>query len=89
MAQFTLGLSPEEQRELESRAAFHGMSVRDFILSKALDEPGDGHAAEEDAPARILANPVISRRLAEAMDRKPEDRRTFDSTGDVKRAPGI
>ena len=89
MAQLTLELSPEEQRELESRAALQGMSLRDFILSKALDEPGSEPAAEEDATARILANPVMSRRLAEAMDRKPEDRRTFDSTGDVKRALGI
>ena len=89
MAQLTLELSPEQQRELENRAAFQGMNLRDFILSKALAETGSAPVLEEDATARILANPVMSRRLTEAMDRKPEDRRTFDSTGDVKRALGL
>lgn len=76
----TLDMSAEEHRQLKTLAAFSGMTMKDFILSRAL---------ELDETEYLLKSPANAARLAEAVKSPSAARVGFNSIEELRRALGI
>lgn len=81
----TLDLNTEEHRQIKTLAAFHGQTIKAFILSKL----GLGSAAAGDETSYLFSTPANADHLEKALNGKPENRLKFESIEDVKRALGI
>jgi hypothetical protein len=88
----TLDISSEAHRQLKTLAAFKGMTMKDFILSRALG----AEAAEKKAGSKtegmdetdyLLSNPVNAARLEAALN-SPE-RISFSNEEELRRAIGL
>lgn len=83
----TLDLDTEEHRQIKTLAAFHGQTIKAFILSRlglaSTAPPGT------DETAYLFSTSANAEHLEKALHGKPENRLKFDSIEDVKRALGI
>ena len=87
-----LEVTPDERRQLKTLAAFSGMTMKGFILSKTLGlktsrQTQSGTA--QDETDRIQSSKTMTKRLATAMVEKPSKRRSFNTIAEVRHALGI
>ena len=83
----TLDLDTEEHRQIKTLAAFHGQTIKAFILSKL--GLGSTHASGTDETTYLFSTAANAEHLDKGLNGKPENRLKFDSIEDVKRALGI
>ncbi|MES2706313.1 MAG: hypothetical protein V4726_06860 [Verrucomicrobiota bacterium] len=86
----TLDLDTEIHRKIKTLAAFHGQTVKAFILSRiGLEESDPPQSSPEDETAYLFSTRANAEHLEKGLQGKPENRLKFDSIEDVKRALGI
>ena len=92
----TLELDAKLHRQIKTLAAYHGQTIKGFILEKVgLAEatsdtmPPTRPEAAKDETAYLLSHPVNSAKLKKALKGKAANRVKFDSLQDLKRALGI
>lgn len=87
-----LEVTTEERRQLKTLAAFSGMTMKRFILSKTLGletKPTAKKRAVKDETARIRSSKAMTRRLEAAVAEKSTKRKAFNSLDEVRHALGI
>ena len=93
-----LEVTPEQRRQLKTLAAFSGMTMKSFVLTRTLGEGAStGRRRPASAKSRkpkdgtdlILASGAMTRRLEAAMSEKRSGRKAFNTLEEVRRALGI
>ncbi len=84
----TLDLDTEEHRQIKTLAAFHGQTIKAFILSK-LGLRSTTPASGTDETNYLFSTSANAEHLEKVLNGKPENHLKFDSIEDVKRALGI
>ncbi|MCR9219533.1 MAG: antitoxin [Alphaproteobacteria bacterium] len=64
MPRLSIELSAQEHRQLKARAALSGQSLKEYVLSRALDAPPDAEAISDEEALRLLTR-LLAPRLAE------------------------
>ncbi|MDO8594147.1 MAG: hypothetical protein Q7R93_01360 [bacterium] len=86
----TLDMSVQEHRRLKTLASFHGVTMKDFLLSKVLlQEKPRSRRSRTDETAYLLKSPVNKRRLFESVRRTGKRNKSFGSLRELKHALGI
>ncbi|MEI6535589.1 MAG: hypothetical protein WCN98_09640 [Verrucomicrobiaceae bacterium] len=88
----TLDITSEAHRQLKTLAAFSGMTMKDFILNRALGAKTSakktrGKPDGMDETAYLLGNPTNAARLEAALNSKK--RVSFASEEELRRAIGL
>ena len=96
MERLVLEVTPHQRRQIKSLAAFSGMTMKDYILGKALPPAKAGalikgrtQNVKHDETERLMSSPSMASRLARAMKGSRAKRVSFDSIKEVKHALGI
>ena len=92
----TLELDAKLHRQIKTLAAYHGQTIKGFILERlGLAEapseasPKRSSEAAPDETAYLFSSPANATRLTRALKGKAAKRTKFDSVEDLKRALGI
>ncbi|MDP3996850.1 MAG: hypothetical protein Q8P86_04135 [bacterium] len=88
----TVDMTSEEHRRLKTLAAFHGVTMKDYLLTKALFDKkahGKTKSAKRAETDYLLSNPANKKRLLNAVRRNRTGNRQFASLKDLKNALGI
>lgn len=92
----TLELDAKLHRQIKTLAAFHGQSIKGFILERiglagttSDAAPAARQKAAPDETAYLLGRRSNATRVTRALKGRARDRLKFDSIEDVKRALGI
>lgn len=85
MSRLSIEIEPEEHRQIKTLATFAGLSIKDYILAKALpSKKGAG-----DATQHLLNSPKNAKRLREAVATPASEHRVFETLQDLEDALGI
>ena len=83
MSRLTIEIEPEQHRQIKTLAAFSGVTIKEFMLSKTI---GPQRAALGDATDRLMRSKKIAARLREAIATPDPEHRVFESMEDLKDA---
>jgi uncharacterized protein (DUF1778 family) len=86
MTRLTIEIESEQHRQIKTLATFAGMTIKEFILSKALPP---SNRETEDTTSQLLSSEKNASRLREAVAAKTPEHLVFETTEDLKRALGI
>lgn len=97
----TLEIPDEAHRRIKTLAAFHGMTMKEYVLRKTLEEKDDSSQLLPSSPWRvkpesmdetewIQSNPWLVDRIRSSIEQvKNGQSQTFDSVEEVRNALGI
>lgn len=86
----TLDMTPDEHRRLKTLAAFHGVTMRDFLLSNLFsDEKPARKSVKAGETAYLLRSARNRKRLLESLARGGARRKAFRSVKELKHALGV
>ena len=87
----TLDIPEEAHRQIKTLAAFNGMTMKDFIVNRALrlDEETGDKPGSSDETEYLLSNPANAARLKAALQSNPNSRVGFDSIEELRNALGV
>ena len=83
----TLDIPAEEHRQIKTLAAFNGMTMKDFIVSRALGKKEAVPLVDETE--YLLASPANAARLEATLKSDPADRMVFTSVEELRHALGV
>ena len=83
----TLDISPQTHRRLKTLASYGGITMKEFVLSRALPMIEASYTADETA--YLLKGQKNKGRLLSAVHRKGKGGRAFVSLKELKHALGI
>lgn len=83
----TLDISPQTHRRLKTLASYHGVTMKEFMLSRVLPEIGVSKANDETV--YLLKNRKNRERLLISASRDRKDNKSFNSLKALKHALGI
>lgn len=83
-------MSAQEHRQLKTLASFHGITMKDFLLSKVLPVNGSLSRSEKRTETAYLLQSAANRkRLIQAVSRSRNKNKSFRSLRELKHALGI
>jgi hypothetical protein len=91
----TLDIPAEAHRQIKTLAAFNGMTMKDFIVSRALstdsveEKKGANKSQGSDETEYLLSSPVNAARLQSALQSAPNTRVGFNSVEELRNALGV
>lgn len=85
MSRLTIEINPEQHRKIKTLASFAGMTLKEYILQKALPP----QSSREDTTEMLLASPTNAARLRQALASPNSSHRAFESIEDLENALGI
>ncbi len=85
MSRLAIEIDPAQHRQIKTLATFAGMTIKDYILSKALPSKQD----VPDTTGKLLGSPRNAGRLRAALESPPESNVVFESLKDLENALGI
>ncbi|MDX2227288.1 MAG: hypothetical protein SFY92_09395 [Verrucomicrobiae bacterium] len=85
MSRLTIEIDPEQHRKIKTLATFAGMTLKEYILERALapQSPKDGTTQE------LLGSPRNAARLREALASPEDTHRVFETIEELEDALGI
>ena len=86
MNRLSIEIEPEQHRQIKTLATFSGLTIKDYILSKALPKSATDPV---DATSHLLSSPKNAKRLQEALETPDTENRVFNSLEDLKDALGV
>jgi hypothetical protein len=89
MNRLTIEIEPEQHRQIKTLAAFAGMTIKEFILSKIITPSSAEPQQSKDTTDQLLGSPKNAKRLREAITSETPKHLIFETTEDLKRALGI
>ncbi len=85
MSRLTIEIEPAQHRQIKTLATFSGMTIKDYILSKALPK----RSAEASETERLLSSAENAKRLREAISTPESQHVSFENIDELKHALGI
>ena len=85
MSRLTIEIEPAQHRQIKTLATFSGMTIKDYVLSKALPM----RTAEVSETERLLSSPENAKRLREAIATPESHHVSFENLDELKNALGI
>ena len=86
MSRLSIEIEPEQHRQIKTLATFEGLSIKEFILRKALPVRS---FVEKGATEALLSSPANAKRLKEALNTPASEHIVFESLEDLENALGI
>jgi hypothetical protein len=89
----TLDMTADEHRQIKTLASFYGVTMKDFLLSKAIDGAGVKRpikvAGVTDETVYLLRSARNKKRLLKSLKVSSGGRKKFGSINELKNALGI
>jgi uncharacterized protein (DUF1778 family) len=86
----TLDMTADEHRRLKTIASFHGVTMKDFLLSNILPETKIfREKTKVEETAYLLKSAANKKRLIAALGRSGNKNKSFSSLKELKHALGI
>jgi len=90
MKRLTLDMSAQEHRRLKTLASFHGVTMKEFLLSNTLlQEKPRSRNGHRDGTAYLLKSSANKWRLLTSVHRTAKRSKSFNSLKELKHALGI
>lgn len=87
MSRLSIEIDPEQHRQIKTLATFEGMTIKEFILNRAL--PSKKDVKEVDATEKLLSHPENRKRLLESIKAPREGNLVFETIEELEDALGI
>jgi len=86
----TLDITADEHRQLKTLASFHGVTMKDFLISNIFPDKKTLRKNRKTTETQyLLGSAANKKRLLEALKRNSTDRTSFGSVKELKHALGI
>jgi uncharacterized protein (DUF1778 family) len=82
MSRLSIEIKPEHHRQIKTLATFAGLSIKDFILAKTLQQK----PPIEDTTEKLLSSPKNADRLHGALATPASEHLVFESLEELKHA---
>jgi uncharacterized protein (DUF1778 family) len=83
MSRLTIEIAPEQHRMIKALATISGLSIKDFILDKALTK------SAADTTSHLLSSKKNAKRLRDSISSPKSRHHKFQSMDELKHALGI